>query len=117
MEKMPEAMRAYYRAWARTLLVDKRYLPGVYVHAHNAQVVYDDLKAEFVAAGVTEEPRIWVATGTGFDEGKAPQDVGFTFAGVWQGMIDVGRAVANIRLPVDVNVSSWTSPSDPSPAD
>jgi hypothetical protein len=29
-------------------------------------------------------------------------------------MIDVARAVANIRLPVDVNVSSWTSPSDPS---
>jgi hypothetical protein len=113
MEKMPDAMRAYYLAWARTLLANGRYLPGVYVHAHNAQVVHDDLKAEFVKAGVTEEPRIWVATGTGFDEGKAPQDVGFTFAGVWQGMIDVGRAVANIRLPVDVNVSTWTSPSDP----
>ena len=118
MEKMPDAMRAYYRAWARTLLTDGRYLPGVYVHAHNAQVVHDDLQAEFTAAGVTEEPRIWVATGTGFDEGKAPQDVGFAFAGVWQGMIDVGRAVANIRLPVDINVSTWTSPSDPAqPAD
>ncbi|MDB4900622.1 MAG: hypothetical protein JWN53_2430 [Gemmatimonadetes bacterium] len=114
MEKMPPAMRDYYRAWARTLLQDGRYLPGVYVHAFNAQVVHDDLKAEFVAAGVTDEPRIWVATGHGFDEGKAPQDVGFTFAGVWQGMIDVGRAVANIKLPVDVNVSAWTSPSEPS---
>jgi hypothetical protein len=113
MEKMPPAMRDYYRAWARTLLKDGRFLPGVYVHAFNAQVVHDDLKAEFAAAGVAEEPRIWVATGHGFDEGKAPQDVGFTFAGVWQGMIDVGRAVANIRLPVDVNVSSWTSPSEP----
>jgi hypothetical protein len=118
MEKMPNAMRVYYRAWARTLLADGRYLPGVYVHAHNAQVVHDDLKAEFVAAGITEEPRVWVATGTGFDEGKAPQDVGFAFAGVWQGMIDVARAVANIKLPVDVNVSTWTSPSDPAqPAD
>jgi hypothetical protein len=113
MERMPEAMRAYYRAWARRLLQDGRYLPGVYVHAHNAQVVHDDLQTEFVAAGVTEEPRIWVATGHGFDEGKSPQDVGFTFAGVWQGMIDVARAVADIRLPVDVNVSSWTSPSEP----
>ena len=34
-------------------------------------------------------------------------------AGVWQGMIDVARAVADIRLPVDVNVSTWTSPSEP----
>jgi hypothetical protein len=113
MEKLPSAMRDYYRAWAQTLLKDGRYLPGVYVHAHNAQVVHDDLKSEFVAAGVTEEPRIWIASGRGFDEGKAPQDVGFAFAGVWQGMIDVARAVADIRLPVDVNVSAWTSPSDP----
>jgi hypothetical protein len=116
MEKLPPAMRDYYRAWAQTLLKDGRYLPGVYVHAHNAQVVHDDLKTEFAAAGVTEEPRIWIASGRGFDEGKAPQDVGFAFAGVWQGMIDVARAVADIRLPVDVNVSSWTSPSEPSRA-
>jgi hypothetical protein len=114
MERMPAAMRDYYRAWARALLQDGRYLPGVYVHAWNAQVVHDDLVKEFAAAGVKEQPRIWVATGRGFDEGKAPQDVGFPFAGVWQGMIDVARAVADIRLPVDVNVSSWSSPSEPS---
>lgn len=113
METMPEAMRLYYRSWARTLLRDGRYLPGVYVHAHNAQIVYDDLKQEFAAASVKQEPRIWVASGRNFEEGKAPQDVGFAFAGVWQGMIDVARAVADIRLPVDVNVSSWTSPSQP----
>jgi hypothetical protein len=116
MEKMPQAMRDYYRAWARTLLQDGSYLPGVYVHKWNAQAVHHDLKAEFVAAGVKEEPRIWVATGHGFDESKSPQDVGFTFAGMWQGMIDVARAVADIKLPVDVNVSSWISPSDPSRA-
>jgi hypothetical protein len=83
------------------------------VHAHNAQAVYDDFKAEFAAANVNEEPRMWVASGRGFDEGKAPQDVGFAFAGVWQGMLDVARAVADIKLPVDVNVSAWTSPSEP----
>lgn len=113
MEKMPPVMRDYYRAWTRRVIRDGRYLPGVYVHAHNAQQVYDDLKAEFAAAGVKDEPRIWVASGRNFEEGKAPQEVGFTFAGVWQGLIDVGRAVANIKLPIDVNVSSWTSPSDP----
>ena len=59
MEKMPPAMREYYRAWARTLLRDGRYLPGVYMHAFNAQVVHDDLEAEFVVAGVADEPRIW----------------------------------------------------------
>ena len=48
-----------------------------------------------------------------FEEGKAPQDVGFAFAGVWQGMIDVARTVADIKLPLDVNVSEWSSPSEP----
>jgi hypothetical protein len=118
MEKMPQAMREYYRAWTRRLLEDGRYRPGVYVHAHNAQAVYDDMKAEFAAAGVTEEPRIWVASGRGWEEGKAPQDVGFAFAGVWQGVIDVARTVADIKLPLDINVSAWESPSDPeSPAE
>jgi hypothetical protein len=113
MEKMPDAMRDYYRAWARQLLTDGRYRPGVYVHAHNAQTVYDDVKAEFAAAHIDEEPRIWIASGRGYEEGKAPQDVGFAFAGVWQGMIDVARTVADIKLPLDVNVSAWSSPSEP----
>ena len=113
MERVPTAMRDYYRAWTRRLLEDGRYRPGVYVHAHNAQAVYDDVKAEFVMAGIEEEPRIWVASGRGWEEGKAPQDVGFAFAGVWQGVIDVARTVADIKLPLDVNVSSWSSPSDP----
>jgi hypothetical protein len=113
MEKMPEAMRDYYRAWSRHLLADGRYRPGIYVHAHNAQTVYEDVKAEFVAAGINEEPRMWIASGRGFEEGKAPQDVGFAFAGVWQGMIDVAKSVVDIELPVDVNVSTWTSPSEP----
>jgi hypothetical protein len=113
MEKLPQAMRDYYRAWAKRLLEDGRFRPGVYVHKYNAEAVYNDLKAEFAAAGVNEEPRIWVASGRGFEEGKAPQDVGFAFAGVWQGMIDVARTVADIKLPLDVNVSTWESPSDP----
>ncbi|MEP7000267.1 MAG: glycoside hydrolase domain-containing protein [bacterium] len=113
METMPEAMRQYYRTWAKALLSDGRYRPGVYAHAHNAQTVHDDLVLEFANANVTDEPRMWIASGRGFDEGKAPQDVGFAFAGVWQGMLDVARAVADIKLPVDVNVSTWTSPSEP----
>lgn len=113
MENMPQVMRDYYRAWAKRVLEDKRYRPGAYVHKHNAETVYEDLKAEFAAAGINEEPRIWVASGRGFEEGKAPQDVGFAFAGVWQGMIDVARTVADIKLPLDVNVSTWESPSAP----
>jgi hypothetical protein len=66
----------------------------------------------FRAAGDTETPRMRIAGGKGFDVGRVPQDVGFTFAGVWQGVIDIAQSVAEVRLPVDLNVASWASPSE-----
>jgi hypothetical protein len=111
MERMPQAMRDYYRAWARTLLADGRYVPGVYVHAHNAATVYDDLVAEYRAAGVAAEPPVWVASGRGFTRDAAPTDVGHQFAGVWQGVLDVVEHHGGISLPIDVNVAAVPSPS------
>lgn len=112
MEKIPDAMAAYYRAWTARMLKNGIFLPGYYVHEHNAQQIYDDVISEYRAAGSKAEPRFWVAGGKGFDEGRAPQDVGYTFAGMWQGVIDVARSVAKIKLPVDINVGSWASPSE-----
>jgi hypothetical protein len=112
MEKIPPAMRAYYRAWTARMLKNGVYLPGYYAHEHNAQQVHDDVIEEFKAAGNASEPRFWIAGGKGFHEGRAPQDVGYAFAGMWQGVIDVARSVANIKLPVDINVGSWASPSE-----
>ena len=112
METIPAAMRDYYKAWTSRMLASGQYVPGIYTHQHNAQQVFDDVSAVFEAAGRTEMPRFWVAGGKGFDEGRAPQDVGYAFAGVWQGVIDVARSVATIKLPVDVNVAKWASPSE-----
>lgn len=111
-ERMPARMRDYYKAWVATVLKDGRYRPGIYVHSHNAPDVYKDVKALFEAAGLQEEPRFWVASARDFSPDKAPQDVGHDFAGMWQGVIDVVRKVADVALPIDINVSSWRSPSD-----
>jgi len=112
MEKIPPKMREYYRAWVATVLRDGYYVPGIYVHKHNAEEVYRDVKALFIAAGITDEPRFWIASARDFSPDKAPRDVGHEFAGMWQGVIDVVRSVANIALPIDINVSNWPSPSD-----
>ncbi len=112
METIPSAMQSYYRAWAARMLANGRYVPGIYAHQHNAEQIFADVHAVFQAAGNTSTPRMWIAGGKGFDTGRAPQDVGFAFAGVWQGVIDVARSVANLRLPVDVNVARWMSPSE-----
>jgi hypothetical protein len=111
MERMPQTMRDYYRAWTRALLADGRYVPGVYVHAHNAATVHDDLVAEYRAAGVAAEPPMWVASGRGFHREAAPADVGHQFADVWQGVLDVVERHGGVSLPIDVNVASVPSPS------
>jgi Domain of unknown function (DUF1906) len=112
MQTIPPQMRDYYRAWVARMLENGKYKPGIYTHQFNADQVFTDVKNVFTAAGDTSTPRFWIAGGKGFDTGRAPQDVGYAFAGVWQGVIDVARSVANIRLPVDVNVASWLSPSE-----
>jgi hypothetical protein len=105
-------MREYYRAWVARMLSNGTYEPGIYAHEHNAESIFSDVVDSFRAAGDTSTPRFWIAGGKGFDEGRAPQDVGFAFAGVWQGVIDVARSVADLRLPVDISVASWKSPSE-----
>ena len=113
MEQVPVEMREYYQAWVARMLADGRYQPGIYAHKHNADLIYRDVKPLFVAAGYKEEPRFWIASAQDFDPTKSPADVGHAFAGVWQGVIDVMRSVADVRLPIDINVSSWASPSQP----
>jgi hypothetical protein len=112
MQTIPPAMRDYYKAWTVRMLDLGKYKPGVYTHNFNAAQIFNDVKGVFVAAGDTTTPRFWIAGGKGFDTEAAPQDVGYAFAGVWQGVLDVARSVANIKLPVDVNVASWLSPSE-----
>jgi hypothetical protein len=111
MEAMPELMRAYYRAWTRRVLDDGRFVPGVYVHAHNARVVHGDLVAEYRAVGRAHEPPVWVASGRGFSPDKRPTDVGHQFAHVWQGVLDKVVEHGGVRLPIDVNVAAVPDPS------
>lgn len=111
MERMPALMRDYYRRWAERVLADGRFRPGVYVHAHNAPSVHDDLAAVYAASGLAIEPPVWVASGRGFSPDKFPGEVGQAFAGVWQGVLDVVESHGGVRLPIDVNVASVPDPS------
>lgn len=111
MDQTPASMRRYVRAWTERVITDGRYRPGVYVHTRNAQVIYDEVKAIYARHGVTEEPPFWIAGGGRFDTKKVPTDVGHRFAGVWQGILDVHRTHAGIKLYIDVNVAAVPSPS------
>jgi hypothetical protein len=111
MDFTPRAMRDYYTAWVRTLLADGRYRPGIYVHTNNADVVYNDVKQEYLAAGLADKPPFWVAKSHGFDINKLPSEMGHAFAAVWQGVLDVEQTWAGHKIPIDVNVAGSPSPS------
>lgn len=115
MERTPQAMRDYYRAWVRAVLADGRYRPGIYAHTHNAERIYEDVKAEYVAAGNTDEPPFWIASVRGFSPDKEPHEVGHAFAAVWQGRLDIEESRNGHRLPIDVNVAAVPNPSMPLP--
>jgi hypothetical protein len=111
MDVLPQAMRDYYSAWTRAVLADGRYRPGIYVHTDNANTVYGDVKREYLAAGIRDEPPFWVAKSRGFDIHKLPSEVGHAFASVWQGVLDVEQTWAGHKIPIDVNVAGVRSPS------
>jgi len=111
MDVIPQPMREYYRAWARVVLADGRYQPGIYAHTKNAKAIYNDVNEVYEQAGVDADPPFWVAGASGFSIDSSPTDVGHTFASAWQGMLDVVRTHNGVRLPIDISVASAASPS------
>src|SRR5262245_2185189 len=112
MSAVPRGMRDYYTSWARTLLADGRYLPGIYSHTKNAEQIYDDVKAVYKQAGRAGDPPFWIASTRGFSEAADPTDVGHTFADMWQGKLDITRTHGGVKLPVDISVAAVSSPSE-----
>jgi hypothetical protein len=113
MDRIPASMKEYYKAWTKAVLDDGRYRVGYYTHADNAAEIFSDVKPVFVAAHDTTDPPFWIAGRTKiFDIDKMPADVGHAFAEVWQGILDVTRTHAGIKLPIDINVSGSRSPSE-----
>jgi hypothetical protein len=111
MDVIPQPMRDYYRAWARVVLADGRFQPGIYAHTRNAQAIYEDVNDVYDQAGVDADPPFWIAGSSGFSPESVPTDVGHAFASAWQGMLDVVRTHNGVRLPIDISVASAASPS------
>jgi hypothetical protein len=111
MDVVHQRMRDYYSNWARIVLTDGRYRPGIYVHTFNADLVYNDVKAVYQIAGAVGEPPFWVAKSAGFELTKLPHEVGHAFAAVWQGVLDVEQTFGGKTIKLDVNISGSPNPS------
>jgi hypothetical protein len=107
------ALGTYVRGWVERVLTDGRYQPGLYVHAFNAQALFDVARAAYDSHGLTGRPRMWVANATGFTREGTPSGAGFAFADVWQGQHGVTETWGGVPLLIDVNLSTTDSPSAP----
>jgi hypothetical protein len=124
MEVTSAKMVNYMRGWIAGLLQDNFYKPGVYAHFHNAVDLFRSSQQEFTAQGQAGAAAFWVVRvpgGTRFDVLKSvPQDLkGFantpiSFAGVWQGKIDITSETHNgVKFgPVDEDVADSSNPSN-----
>jgi len=111
MDRVPQVMRDYYRAWTAGMLADGRYRPGYYAHTMNAAGIFQDVLEVFAQVGETTTPSFWIAGGSNFSDDKLPEDVGHEFAAAWQGMLDIVQAQGGVSLPIDVSVGALPSPS------
>jgi hypothetical protein len=113
MDAIPASMEAYYRAWVQQVLADGRFRPGIYVHKANAESIYEGVARAYSDMGRSGTAMFWVTSSQGFSTDKAPQDVGFSWASVWQGLYEVTQTWNGASVNIDVNVATKSSPSSP----
>lgn len=111
VENVSTEMAAYVRAWAGALLDDGRYVPGIYAHDRNAAALVTILTEEFLRRQRVEQPRLWVAGGSGFDVRRSPAESGYPFATAWQGVFNTRESWGGHELLIDVNVATVADPS------
>ena len=111
MDAIPPSMEAYYRAWVQQVLADGRFTPGIYVHKANAESIYGGVQQAYHDINATGSASFWLTTSTDFSIDKSPQDVGFPWASVWQGIYEVSQTWNGATINIDVDVASTRSPS------
>jgi glycoside hydrolase-like protein len=113
MDAIPASMDAYYRAWVQQVLADGRFRPGIYVHKANAAAIYDGVRRAYTDMNASGSAIFWVTSSSGFSLNKSPQQVGFPWASIWQGMLEVNQTWNGATLNIDVDIAAMISPSSP----
>ena len=115
MDGVPPGMVAYFEAWVQAVVEDGRFRPGAYVHRTNASALYTVAQRSLAGLGIHDSMPFWIAGGSGFTLDSVPEESGYRFAEVWQGVLDTRRTWGGESLVVDENVATTPSPSSPTP--
>jgi hypothetical protein len=107
------ALLEYVRGWMDGILADGRFVPGIYCHRLNADVLHAAARAVYAARGRDGDAPFWIASSGGFSLDQSPRGAGFDYARVWQGRLDVAESWGGFTLTIDANVADTSSPSGP----
>lgn len=110
VDSVSDRLAAYVRSWTAALLDDGRYVPGLYAHDHNAAALVAVATEVFLQRQRVEQPRLWVAKGSGFGIDRSPAESGHP-AAVWQGLFNTRESWGGHELLIDVNVARTANPS------
>ncbi|MGH7652368.1 MAG: glycoside hydrolase domain-containing protein [Gemmatimonadaceae bacterium] len=113
MDVIPASMDAYYRAWIQQVLADGRFRPGIYVAKSNAAAIHQGASQAYADMNISGSAVFWVASTEGFSLDKSPDQVGFAFASVWQGILETTQTWNGASINIDVDVAAMASPSTP----
>jgi hypothetical protein len=113
MDSIPASMNAYYRAWVQQVIADGRFRPGIYVHKANAAAIYEGVLRAYSDMNANGSAVFWVTSPTGFSIDRSPQEVGFPWASIWQGIYEVSQTWNGATVNIDVDVATMSSPSNP----
>ena len=105
VEEVSTELAEYVGAWMAGMLDQAAYLPGLYAHARNAEALLAIAGAEYEERARFGGPRLWIASGEGFDVTAAPSESGFGDAAIWQGAFDREETWGDVTLRIDVNVA------------
>ncbi|HEX9250283.1 MAG TPA: hypothetical protein VF856_12330, partial [Gemmatimonadaceae bacterium] len=94
-------------------LADGRFRPGIYVDKSNGAAIYEGVRRAYADINAMGSAVFWVTSLSGFSIDKSPQQVGFTWASVWQGVYDVTQTWNGATVNIDVDVAAMSSPSNP----
>jgi hypothetical protein len=111
VSRVSPELESYVRAWVARLLANGRFVPGLYAHDVNVELLYAAVADEYARTQPGARPPLWVARTAGFDVKSAPRESGYGAAVLWQGRLDTSETWGGRSLLIDVNVADSMDPS------
>jgi hypothetical protein len=107
-------MEAYIRGWVSAILDSGNIKPGIYCPRSKANEIRVATEKEYAAHGLPGgAPTFWIVKVDAlFDPASSkPTDSGVSFAGVWQGRLDISEMHGGSTITIDQNVADSSDPS------